>query len=220
MMRCEMAQTESNISIVIVAHNQAELLEKNLPQFLRVAKDTGAEVIVVDDYSTDETEDVLNRMKEEYAELYCTFMPDSVMNKSRMQLSLTIGVKAAHHKRIVLADIAYPPVNNDWLAGLKEGEVALVFTGTKNKQGEVTVKFQYFDRLTDAMPMIRLRERRSERRNSCSMMKMLCGEYDSMGINKEQVFDAIRVFDNSIHSWRLLMLRLEVFLKNSLRFGN
>jgi len=219
-MRCEMTQTESNISIVIVAHNQAELLEKNLPQFLRVAKETNSEVIVVDDYSTDETADLLNRMKEENSELYTTFMPDTVMNKSRMQLSLTIGVKAAHHARIVLANIANPPINNDWVLGLMSGEVALVFKGTKNRQGEVTVKFRYFDSFADVIPMIRLRERRSEKRSSWGMMKILCGEYDAIGVNKEQVFDAIRAFDKPIHSLSLMMLRLEVLMRNCLRIAN
>ena len=91
--------------MVIVVHDQAEALERNLPQFLTVASAAQGEVIVVDDSSADDTPNVLKLLKESNAHLYTTFLPKSVPNNSRLRLALNIGVKAAISQRVVFADI-------------------------------------------------------------------------------------------------------------------
>ena len=70
------------ISIVMTVHDQAELLEQNLPAFLTLTYEGQYEVIVVDDMSTDETPDVLKRIKAEYPRLYSTFLPSSVCSRA------------------------------------------------------------------------------------------------------------------------------------------
>ena len=107
--------------MVIVTHDQGETLERNLPQFLTVAGAAHAEVIVVDDSSTDNTPDVLKLLKEENPHLYTTFLPKSVPNNSRLRLALNIGVKAAISQRVVFADIHRPPLSTEWLTGLANG---------------------------------------------------------------------------------------------------
>ena len=109
-----------------MVHDKAEALEHNLPQFLTVAGASHAEVIVVDDSSTDTTPDVLKLLKEENPHLYTTFLPKSVPNNSRLRLALNIGVKAALADRVVFADIHRPPLSNEWLTGLENGEVTAV----------------------------------------------------------------------------------------------
>ena len=54
------------LSIVIAVHNQATALEENLPSFLTLPYEGEYEVIVVNDMSTDDTPNVLKRMKTEY----------------------------------------------------------------------------------------------------------------------------------------------------------
>ena len=76
-------------------HDEAEALEKNLPLFLTQQSKRAVEVIVVDDDSTDETPDVLKRLKAEYPNLYTTFIPNSPPNPWRRRLALTVGAKAA-----------------------------------------------------------------------------------------------------------------------------
>jgi len=76
----------------MVVHDQAEQLKSNLPLFLEVAEETDAEVIVVDDTSSDETPDLLQQMRESQQRLYSTFLPASIVTKeNRLQLALSIG---------------------------------------------------------------------------------------------------------------------------------
>ena len=71
---------QKKFSIIIAVHDLAGMLEANLPAFLTVAREANAEVIVVDDMSTDDTPDVLKRMKVENSDvLYSTFLPRSVI---------------------------------------------------------------------------------------------------------------------------------------------
>ena len=49
----------TEISIILVVHDQAGLLRENLPSFLNIDTKRPYNVIVVDDQSTDDTPDVL-----------------------------------------------------------------------------------------------------------------------------------------------------------------
>jgi glycosyltransferase involved in cell wall biosynthesis len=120
----------------MVVHDQEDLLEQHLPQFLSQPSKTSYEVIVVDDSSTDRTPDILKKMKEEYPQLHTTFFPKSVPNPSRIQLALNIGIKATHGEWIVLADINRPPTSAEWIDGLinNDAEVTMVYSTTKHPE--------------------------------------------------------------------------------------
>lgn len=202
-------QTQPSISVVITVHDQADVLEQNLPVFLTLPYEGSYEVIVVDDMSTDETPDVLKRLKAEYPKLYSTFLPASVVvNPSRKRLALSVGAKAAHHDYIVLADIRRQPVSADWLAGLADGEVALVFCNRKRDKVTHVVATE----LEDLSRIILKAERHSFRDYWGKWFRKQRGLYDAVGVRKEHVFDAIRLYDQRIRGLRLLGLRLRVWL--------
>jgi hypothetical protein len=197
------------ISIVMTVHDQAELLEQNLPAFLTLTYEGQYEVIVVDDMSTDETPDVLKRIKAEYPRLYSTFLPSSVIvNPSRKRLALSVGAKAAHYDYIVLADIRRTPINTDWLAGLADGEASLVFCNRKRDSVTHVVATE----LKDLQYIILKAERRSFKEYWSRWFRKQRGLYDAIGVRKEHVFDAIMLFDQKIRGFRLLGLRLRVWL--------
>lgn len=197
------------ISIVMTVHDQAELLEQNLPAFLTLPYEGQYEVIVVDNMSTDDTPDVLKRMKAEYPRLYSTFLPSSVIvNPSRKRLALSVGAKAAHHDYIVLADIRRTPINTDWLAGLADGEASLVFCNRKRDSVTHVVATE----LKDLRHIILKAERRSFKEYWSKWLRKRRGLYDAIGVRKEHVFDAIMLFDQKIRGFRLLGLRLRVWL--------
>ena len=197
------------ISIVMTVHDQAELLEQNLPAFLTLTYEGQYEVIVVDDMSTDETPDVLKRIKAEYPRLYSTFLPSSVIvNPSRKRLALSVGAKAAHYDYIVLAVIRRTPINTDWLAGLADGEASLVFCNRKRDSVTHVVATE----LKDLQYIILKAERRSFKEYWSRWFRKQRGLYDAIGVRKEHVFDAIMLFDQKIRGFRLLGLRLRVWL--------
>ena len=202
-----------NISVVIVVHDQAEALERNLPQFLTVASAAQGEVIIVDDSSTDNTPDVLKRLKEGNPHLYSTFLPKStILNKSRLQLALNIGIKAALSQRIVFADITRPPLVNEWLTGMVNGEVTAVYCHLKHGAPEVT--HQLFDNLEEAANFMLKAERRDGSGHQGRWLRMHRGKYDAIAVNKEKTLEAIRLFDQRLGVSRRLQLAAAVFFKN------
>ena len=197
------------ISIVMTVHDQADLLEQNLPAFLTLPYDGQYEVIVVDNMSTDDTPDLLKRMKAEHPRLYTTFLPSSVIvNPSRKRLALSVGAKAAHHDYIVLADIRRTPVNAEWLAGLADGEASLVYSNRKRNRVTHVVATD----LKDLSHIILKAERRTFKDYWSRWLRKRRGLYDAVGVRREHVFDAILLFDQKIRGFRLLGLRLRVWL--------
>ncbi|MDL2208974.1 glycosyltransferase [Parabacteroides sp. OttesenSCG-928-O15] len=82
------------VSIVVYAKNESENLRKNLPSLLKQDY-PNYEVIVVNDGSTDESDNVLKTFEQEYGHLYHTYIPQDVKYLSRKKLALTVGIKAA-----------------------------------------------------------------------------------------------------------------------------
>lgn len=193
----------------MAVHDQAELLEKNLPLFLDVAGEAGAQVIVVDDMSADKTPDVLKRMQAEHQNLYTTFLPQSVIiNPSRLRLALSVGVKAAKGRYIVFADINRPPISGEWLTGLADGEAAVVYTSRKNDAVTHVVATE----LEDLRSLVMKTERKGEHGHRGHWMKQRRGLYDAFAVKRERAFDAVNYFDQRVHGWKLAGLRLSTWL--------
>jgi glycosyltransferase involved in cell wall biosynthesis len=199
---------KKNISIILTVHNQDELLRQNLPQFLEVAREAGAEVIVVNDMSEDDTADILTQMQAEYPDvLYSTFLPHSVVvNPSRKRLALTIGAKAAKTERVVLADIQRPPVSTAWVVGLADGEAAMVYSGKALTHVSGT-------ELDDFRSVISKAERQSGKGHCGRWFRRRRGLYDALAVNKRNIFEAIQLFDRPFRGFNLLGLRLKVWCR-------
>lgn len=102
-------------SIIITVHDNAKEIERNLPAILNQNYPVGFEVIVVDESSTDETVDVLKRLKNTYSNLYTTFIPETSHYISRRKLALTIGIKAAKNEWLIITDADCCPQSEFWL---------------------------------------------------------------------------------------------------------
>lgn len=212
-----MSKDLSTITILLAVRDQAEALESNLPRFLEAAHEAGCRVVVVDDASTDETPDVLERMKGQYDNLYTTFLPKLVPNtKSRIQLALTVGVKAVKSERVVFANIMCPPRNKAWLERLNDDDIVLVYTG--RKASDERIYSQHFPLLKDAAGLICKAERHSDRGRRGKWLKTLRGHYDAFAVGKEQMFEAAKLFGHRMRGRKLVWQQLKAmvtFLTNS-----
>ena len=107
------------ISVVIATHNQADALRRNLPRILEQEYER-FEVIVVNDASTDDTEDILKTLELKYANLHHTFTPSGARHISHKRLSLTIGIKAAQYEWLLLTEPDSHPCSPHWLSTMAE----------------------------------------------------------------------------------------------------
>lgn len=103
------------VSIVICARNEAENLEKFLPLVCE-QQYPDFEVVVVNDCSDDDTEDVLKRLMVKYSNLRTTFIKEDEKFAHGKKLALTVGIKSARNEWMLLTDADCYPESNHWLA--------------------------------------------------------------------------------------------------------
>ena len=105
------------VSVVVYAHNQGEALLRNLPSLLDNDY-PDFEVIVVDDISCDETQNVLTIMEQRSERLFHTKLTDKVRTMSHRKLALLLGVKAAHNDIIITTKAQCVPATKDWISSM------------------------------------------------------------------------------------------------------
>ena len=106
------------VSIIITTHEQCDLLRKNLPLILAQDFSAGYEVIVVDMLSTDDTQNYLERMEEDYPYLHHTSIPSTARDISMHRLALTLGVRSACYEWLVFTNADCQPSGSGWLSAL------------------------------------------------------------------------------------------------------
>lgn len=102
------------ISIIIAAKNEAENLQNFLPDILQQDYPK-FEVIVVNDGSIDDTEDILSRFKKDFFNLKTTFIKPNSQFKHNKKLAISIGIKAAQYEHLVFTDADCCVATNQWL---------------------------------------------------------------------------------------------------------
>lgn len=142
------------VSVIICAKNEKENLEKNLPRFLEQDYPE-YEVIVVNDCSTDGTEDLLMRLKGTYPNLrYTTIQEDKKFTHGK-KLAVTIGIKAAAFEHLLFSDADCYPDTNRWISRMtrnfsEETEIVLGVGKYERKAGLLNLIVRY-ETLTTAV---------------------------------------------------------------------
>ncbi|GBU08749.1 glycosyl transferase family 2 [Bacteroidales bacterium] len=147
------------VSVIICAQNESQNLSKYLPSIL--SQDYPVfEVIVVNDGSTDESEEILGQLENTYKNLYRTYVPSEVKSLSRKKLAVTIGAKAAKYDLLLFAEASSEPVSKDWIRLMarhfdSEKSVVLGFSAFSKSQGFFN-KFAVYDNLFTGMQYLSL----------------------------------------------------------------
>ena len=200
-------------SIIMTVYDQAYELEENLPAFLTQVYEPGYEVIVVDESSTDNTEDVLKLAKNNYPQLYTTFLPRPNRLVSRPKLSFTIGVKAAKNEWIIIADIKKKPVAPDVLQAIENSmsDNAVLYLGYLTGKG---LRLQPFDDVTEVHRQIVKAERKKSNGHQGKHMRYIRGKYDFIIVHKDYAHDLLKFFEEKPSRLQLLGLRLSILWQN------
>ncbi|MBN1950159.1 MAG: glycosyltransferase [Bacteroidales bacterium] len=135
------------VSVIICARNEAENLKKNLPLVLEQKFDN-FEVIVVNDCSTDSTDDVLGDFLKKYKHLRVTSIaPDKKFTHGK-KLAVTVGIKAAKNEWLVFTDADCVPVSDQWLNRMQENfldskEIVIAYGGYRPQPGLLNAYIRY-----------------------------------------------------------------------------
>ena len=208
-----MTKEKCRFSVIMAVYEKARELEENLPDFLTQAYEPGYEVIVVDESSTDDTEDVLKLFKQNYPQLYSTFLPKPNRNITRRRLALSIGVKAAKNEWVIFTDINAKPTSLDWLKELADSidGSSKVILGYFRKKG---TQLHIFDEVWEANRQIRKAERKRADGHEGKRLKYLRGKYDFIVVQRDYAHDLLKFFEQDISLGRLIGLRLSIMCHN------
>ncbi|WP_080904181.1 glycosyltransferase [Parabacteroides sp. Marseille-P3160] len=127
------------VSVIVYAKNESENLKRFLPLLLK-QDHPEYEVIVINDGSTDESDEVLKELETVHKNLYHTYIPMDAKYMSRKKLALTIGVKAAKHELLLFTEANCAPLSDHWVSSMAarydaETEIVLGFCALESRKG-------------------------------------------------------------------------------------
>ncbi|MBE9467712.1 MAG: glycosyltransferase [Bacteroidetes bacterium] len=146
----ETSESNEPVSVIICARNEVENLKKHLPLIL--AQDYfDYEVIVVNDCSSDKSEETLAVLQKKYSRLKISTINEDKKFYHGKKLALTIGIKAAKNELLLLIDADCYPVDKNWINSMQKNftdktEIVLGYGGYVNKKGFVNklIRFDTF----------------------------------------------------------------------------
>ena len=145
------------VSVIVYAHGEPEDLRNNLPILLNQDY-PDYEIIVVNDGSDANSEDVLKLFSNEYKNLYYTYVPVDTQYLSHKKLALTMGIKAARHDILLFTEADCRPIGPKWIKAMAgsynpETDIILGFCAYRHTKGFLH-KLIAYDNLTNGLQMI------------------------------------------------------------------
>jgi len=135
------------ISVIVCAKNEEENLQKFLPSILQQDYPE-FEVVVVNDSSTDNSEQILMQLAAKFKQLRYTSIPADHLVMRGKKLAVTIGLKSAKFDHVVLTDADCYPVSDKWLQIMasnfsEEKKIVLGYGGYESQKGLLNTLIRY-----------------------------------------------------------------------------
>ncbi|MBO6029996.1 MAG: glycosyltransferase [Prevotella sp.] len=203
----------NSFSVIMTVYDNGSDLEQHLPAFLTQSYEPGYEIIVVDESSTDHTDDVLKLLKQQYPHLYTTFLPKPDIHVTRKRLALTLGVKASKNEWIMFSDINSFPQDDTWLQSIadKLGDTSSIMLG-RYKKGNLIIRL--FEDIEAVCNYVIKGERQRADGHKGTRLRKLRGKYDFIVVRADKAHELLKYFDQPVGFGRLLGLRLSIFFQN------
>jgi poly-beta-1,6-N-acetyl-D-glucosamine synthase len=136
------------VSIVICAKNEADNLVEYLPKILS-QEYPNFEVVVVNDCSWDNTEDVLREYSKIFPNLKTILIKEDDYYKHGKKFALMVGIKGTKYGHILFTDGDCCPTSNNWIKemmqGYTEGKEIVIGYGPYKKESGFLNKLIRFD---------------------------------------------------------------------------
>ncbi len=142
------------VSVIICARNEAENLIKFLPSVLE-QKYPSYEVIVVNDCSEDNSDDILGQFLSKYPNLHISSINKDPKFTHSKKFAQFIGIKAAKNDLLLLTDADCEPSSENWISLMSSGfgektEIVLGYGGYLRKKG-ILNRYIRYDTMVIAM---------------------------------------------------------------------
>jgi glycosyltransferase involved in cell wall biosynthesis len=148
--RKENNQESKPVSVIICARNESIRLRKYLP-FILEQEYPSYEVIVVNDCSWDETDQVLQEFLKKYSHLKIVTIKEQEKYSHGKKFALTLGIKAASNELLLLTDADCYPAGKKWLTTMQrnfsaEKEIILGYGAYVKEKGMINklIRFDTF----------------------------------------------------------------------------
>lgn len=196
--------------------DQARELEEKLPAFLTQEYETGYEVIVIDETSTDDTSDVLKRFKNDYPHLYTTFLPKPNRQAIRKKFAFNLGIKAAKNEWIIFTKVAKLPAASDLLQAINDAmdDSAELTLGYISKKG---IRLQPFTAAEEARRHIMRLERKLGVVHERTKQHYFWGRYDFIIVRKDQAYDVLKYFECEANALQTAGWWISILWSNMIR---
>ena len=147
------------ISVVICAKNEADNLTEYLPKILTQDYPT-FEVVVVNDCSWDNTEDVLREYSKIFPNLKTILIKEDEYYKHGKKFALMVGIKGTKYEHILFTDGDCYPQSNQWIKEMAQGYTAdkeiVIGYGPYIKEKSFLNKLVRFDTFTIGLQYLSL----------------------------------------------------------------
>jgi glycosyltransferase involved in cell wall biosynthesis len=107
------------VSVIVLAHNQYNDLQHTLPVMLNQDYPE-FEVLVVDDNSDDGSDELLEKLTEQHANLRVVKLTQSLNWFKGRKFPLSLGIKSANHDLLLLTDIQFRPAGKKWISEMAD----------------------------------------------------------------------------------------------------
>ena len=135
------------ISVIICAKNEAENLKLYLPNILNQTY-SKFEVIVVNDQSSDNTNNLLKDLQKKYNHLIIANIDSHIHKMPGKKFALTIGIKTAKYDKLILTDADCNVVSKFWIQSIANNftnyNIILGYGGYEKEKG-ILNKFIRYD---------------------------------------------------------------------------
>lgn len=127
------------VSVVTCARNEEDNLMTNVP-FIMDQDYPEFELIIVNDCSWDDSEEILKAFQVRYKNLKVVNLDETKHRMSGKKLALTLGIKAAKYENVLLTDADCRPCSKYWIREMtkqlnKESDIVLGFSPYKKEKG-------------------------------------------------------------------------------------
>lgn len=146
------AEGYPSVSVIVYSQASGSNLRTLLPQILQQDYPSQFEVIVVNDETDDDTENIVSELELYYPNLYMTFAPERSRSLSRRKLSLTLGIKAARYDTLLFTDGSCRLASPYWMRRMMRhivngAEVVLGYAELRGDDEDVKISRRFsFDR--------------------------------------------------------------------------